>query len=767
MKNKINFVTGETYTLAELFSGNRRIIIPDLQRDYCWGDQTHTAEKKELVSGFVETLMHQYNPLPCSRGNAIDLLNLGLIYGYEAPEGHIQLCDGQQRITTLFLLLGMLNKKSEQNVFRRLLISDYEYLQDDREPYLQYAIRESSLYFLSDLVCHFFIKEEEDHWYVEACSDIKKSSWFFSEYHSDPSICSMIRALETMDYMLREKNKTWCEAFGLFISSRLTFMYYDMEDRKNGEETFVVINTTGEPLSANQNLKPLIISKNSTYMPLGVNENELQVSHKVATDWEEMENWFWKKRGNDNDTADAGFNEFLRWITMLHAEKEELKLILANGKYTFPVSFPFEDIYSYWQIVKFLFESWDQHSVLKTDYLSPSVNKECKETKTIGQIDCFQLLPLIAYCKTWGIPKTGDRVLLRLYQFVHNLARIDNVRKAVNELVYDAILIAKSCKDIIEVLEDKISVSTTILSKEEKLKLEIVKSNLEIRDDIEDSFWQAQNCEIESHNIWSGQILPLIEWSTESGNFSLDKFNKYLEIFDKTFSGKCDEKIDDVRRALLTRNLKEYPKIIKGYTNFSFGWEWNDWSILINENKDAFKKFFDDLHKGCTVQDMIKNYGQSEKWSEFVHKDYLLEYCQKKNIQWDDNLGWLLIKQQRATNYFSVKNYHLKKYLESNLQKGNWEIRIWHENLLVVENEKESIVLDIRYVSEKWEFEFFRRTSDSDTEYTLGQYVDDTWKFNTEKKRYTKSIDFEAINGYEYEYPNAKDLVQEIINRFC
>lgn len=46
MENKINFITGKTYTLTELFSGNYKIIIPDLQRDYCWGDETHTAEKK-------------------------------------------------------------------------------------------------------------------------------------------------------------------------------------------------------------------------------------------------------------------------------------------------------------------------------------------------------------------------------------------------------------------------------------------------------------------------------------------------------------------------------------------------------------------------------------------------------------------------------------------------------------------------------------------------------------------------------------------------
>lgn len=58
MANKINFITGETYTLAELFSGERRIIIPDLQRDYCWGDENNiksTDDVGELVSDFIKT----------------------------------------------------------------------------------------------------------------------------------------------------------------------------------------------------------------------------------------------------------------------------------------------------------------------------------------------------------------------------------------------------------------------------------------------------------------------------------------------------------------------------------------------------------------------------------------------------------------------------------------------------------------------------------------------------------------------------------------
>ena len=230
MANKINFITGETYTLAELFSGERRIIIPDLQRDYCWGDENNTkstGEKGELVSGFVNNLLTQFDEY--QNRNDKDCLNLGLFYGYEVPANHIQLCDGQQRLTTLYLLLGMINKKTIEH-------------KDDTqltEPYLNYAIRESSLYFLSDLVCKFFIGNKDE---VEK---IKLSDWFFRYYNLDPSIQNMLKALAIIESILKDK-ETNCVEFGEWLLNKVTFLYFDMENRKNGEETFVVINTTGE-----------------------------------------------------------------------------------------------------------------------------------------------------------------------------------------------------------------------------------------------------------------------------------------------------------------------------------------------------------------------------------------------------------------------------------------------------------------------------------------------------------------------------------------
>ena len=47
---------GEEFSLRELFSHNNKIVIPDLQRDYCWGDSAYIEQEKsqkELVSGFV------------------------------------------------------------------------------------------------------------------------------------------------------------------------------------------------------------------------------------------------------------------------------------------------------------------------------------------------------------------------------------------------------------------------------------------------------------------------------------------------------------------------------------------------------------------------------------------------------------------------------------------------------------------------------------------------------------------------------------------
>jgi hypothetical protein len=88
--SRCTFESGKEYTLANIFSGENRIIIPDLQRDYCWGDNVHDKEGKsipELVSGFIDNLKDVFNEFNDKQQD--DKLTLGMIYGYEQPKGHI------------------------------------------------------------------------------------------------------------------------------------------------------------------------------------------------------------------------------------------------------------------------------------------------------------------------------------------------------------------------------------------------------------------------------------------------------------------------------------------------------------------------------------------------------------------------------------------------------------------------------------------------------------------------------------------------------
>ena len=658
--------TGQTYKLQDLFSKDNKIIIPDLQRDYCWGT-TNDKEGKNLVERFIENLSE-------NKGKE---LNLGLLYGYEAPLGHIQLCDGQQRITTLFLLLGMLNKKIYDK-FRRFLISEEEE-KDDWEPYLQYSIRESSLYFLSDLTRFFFIEKNDLN-----VSDIKIQPWYFKDYDLDPSIQSMIAAMKIIENKIQNID---CKIFGEHITEQLSFLYYDMGNRTKGEETFVVINTTGEPLSPTENLKPLLISKQPK-----------EKQDECAKKWETWEQFFWKNRGK-NDTADNGLNEFFRWLMLLNldVESEEFKQIQKDGIYKFDLeNIEFDKIDKYFEIVsKCLFSEKNKIFPDNMDWLSPDIDGN-------SQVVWFKLLTVLEYIDRF--PEAKERDLWRVRMFFNNLALIPNVTKAIAEALPEAIRIVKEMPeaDICSVL-DIGNVSKVLLSEEGRIKLEIYR-NAENREEVENAFWDE-----EEYELWKGEIFPMIEWATTDGKFDYNLFTTYRDKFNKVFHDDLEyEDLDVTRRALLTRDLKDYPRKFKGYTNWSFAWDYEDWKALINDNVDKFKSFLDELDIDdiyAAQNQMIKNNSSEKDFDEFVKISELLEYCNQKKMQWKDELGWILLKGDKMSGeHANVKTYRLfldmktqekdsilacrylhfwgyngsKVAIDENYDLTGWVIDVWH-----------------------------------------------------------------------------------------
>lgn len=302
MNKVISFISGKEYSLADLFGGDTKIIIPDLQRDYCWGNYAVTDRKssktKELVSDFVKNIVELFEEKSDSS------LTMGLIYGYEQPHNHIQICDGQQRLTTLFLILGYINIKCS-GVYDDYIISKQE-RKDDYEPHLQYAIRESTLYFLSDLSRNVFIERNTE------VTDIKLSNWYFAEYDNDASIQSMIAALQIIDNVFNSLEFNCFLELGKFVLNNLRVLYYDMENRSRGEETYVIINTTGEPLSPTENIKPILLGNSK------LTKEQVQL---YSDQWEDREEWFWNHRGTDT-TSDNGMQVFFMWYWQIGLMQE-------------------------------------------------------------------------------------------------------------------------------------------------------------------------------------------------------------------------------------------------------------------------------------------------------------------------------------------------------------------------------------------------------------------------------------------------------------
>lgn len=262
---KYKLISGKEYSLSQLLGSQHILSIPDLQRDYCWGvrnlaSKDNEKEQDEIVSSFLDSIITQ------ATQDGGELSSTGLIYAYEWPKGTYQLCDGQQRITTLFLLAGILCRRCNNNELKQVI----QRTDSIRKCYsaLQYGIRETSLHFLDDLVANYFLRNDyifswrsnkTDRENKGALVSNARPDWYYLEYDNDPTIQAMLCALCLIEERVRLIPECDLERIINYILHNITFIFYDMESRSKGEETFVVINNTGEPLTSTENLKPQLI----------------------------------------------------------------------------------------------------------------------------------------------------------------------------------------------------------------------------------------------------------------------------------------------------------------------------------------------------------------------------------------------------------------------------------------------------------------------------------------------------------------------------
>jgi uncharacterized protein with ParB-like and HNH nuclease domain len=281
-----------------------QVIIPEIQRDYVWGEDQVTGLLDSICNDF-----NKYNNLesPVSVPNdkeledsfldfykrRISATNIGFIYAYndEEYQGKYFLIDGQQRITTIFLLLLVLARNNEDltETFKKT------YLEGDTIK-LDYKVREAAHTFLSNFVP--FVLTNND--------SVLDQSWYFEEYDDDVTIRSLYNNFKLIQAYL-EAEEINENAFYHYIEEYTEFWYFDTNISEQGEELYIYMNARGEQVEANENIKADLLSK------LNTNTEK----NRFGKLWEDWQDFFWKHKGRNNINADKGFNDFLACIAGL------------------------------------------------------------------------------------------------------------------------------------------------------------------------------------------------------------------------------------------------------------------------------------------------------------------------------------------------------------------------------------------------------------------------------------------------------------------
>lgn len=652
MEKREMLINGEKYPLKVFFSGiNDKIIIPDLQRDYCWGDSP-------LVKNFVESLLALDREQP---------ITLGLIYGYVDTSliaEHLQLCDGQQRLTTIFLLLGLLYRATGDTEIRKHLISEFELHDDDREPYLLYAIRESSVYFLADLTYYYYLGNGE----IDRAKEIRNQPWYLESYDHDPSIASMIKALAAMEEIIGSYSGD-LNGFASFLLDKVEFLYVDMNNRRDGEETFVVINTTGEPLTTNENLKPKVIRANRHITD-------------AALRWEDMEQWFWVNRNRSakpEHTADEGFSQFVKVLRLMQSRSDGDYISIRDNMDKIPVEeIPFEII-------------WDTFLAYKRLYsLADKFEKRYDEApdyaKGYTENTLFTLLPAVRYIMRF--PESCDEDVLRVFHIFRNNARYRNTDVNRADNIAPAYRAMANIEAMPTAAPEDVFKSTYMPTEEKDKFFQLLRwmadGNSAECDPIEQIMARA-----ESHPIFRGRISLLLDWA----GGDLASFERYLTRFEALWPSFCGHELDTLRRVLLSKNLSGYPMKYPGKGIHTFCNEAEHWYTLIhkNENTAVIKQLLDDERP---LEEMIEE--NSGKFKALIEHPEWWKRMERANVLlYDDNLYVLLRKERTSSDYWLI--YHGESFGMKYLGAGwAWMWKHADNSGLYADFQKYDVTIDIK-----------------------------------------------------------------------
>ncbi|MBY5336071.1 DUF262 domain-containing protein [Rhizobium leguminosarum] len=294
-------------TFAQLIAKRRQVQIPIIQRDYAQG----RTEQKDVRNDFLRALNDALSwPLDDARLP----LDLDFVYGNDAS-GAFQPLDGQQRLTTLFLLhwyLAWVDGKLDD--FRA------RFMTDGRSRF-GYQVRPSSKDFVDELACFDPGPFQPE---IDVVALVRDQQWYFRAWQYDQTVRSALDMLGAMHVELGQSSNLY-ERLIDPENPAVAFQLLDLKDFALTDELYIKMNARGKPLTQFENFKARFeqhLKANFADLELPQSGGEPVNKFFAKRMDREWSDFFWPYRDKHTATFDAAIMNLLRVLIIVTRDPE-------------------------------------------------------------------------------------------------------------------------------------------------------------------------------------------------------------------------------------------------------------------------------------------------------------------------------------------------------------------------------------------------------------------------------------------------------------
>ena len=698
---------GKQVSFSKLFEEFQVVQIPIIQRDYAQGREEQEELRQELLSALKQAIDREETDPSVP-------LDMDFVYGSafgddgsNAGENFAPL-DGQQRLTTLFLLHWYLAwKDGEMDDF------DQRFVREHRSR-LSYEVRPSSHDFFDALATSFPGETLSE---IDSLSALlQDKSWFFHSWKHDPTIRSTLT-------MLDEIHELFGGSDGFYQRlvdeqhPRITFQLLELKHFGLSDDLYIKMNARGKPLTAFETFKARLEQHLDELLPgetRNLNGSKVSVrkyfSERMDTAWADL---FWAHRNPTTNLYDEQLMRLIKAVALasLNPEDENAENTLGDLRsLRSSVSFSrflstdslnptmlitLERVLDYWSAISD--DDWNDED-------APTFNSRVAFDSVTGRdlVPYPDLTKFAAFCmfvRSHKLPlklEGLNRWLRVIFNLVENSdierpSDFINVLRSLNQL-------EKHADTILDYLTagSEVDAFNRQQVREERIKAALI---------MKSPTWEERIFAAERHNYFKGQIEFLLKfcgvfdqwlaqeaivWADKEDKKAQKTFSNYLEKAEAVFDGNGLRRFEgyEFERALLT--LGDYT--LPHSKNHSFlqnrvgsGERRPTWKLLLrgsmsdsdHEKKRLLvKQLFDrlDLAVGveASLEEVVKARSVIDPWREMVvDSPDMIAYCDQKMFRHlNDGRVFLISKLRTSSDHAELWSYYLYKTLLEQLEEA-------------------------------------------------------------------------------------------------